>query len=956
MNISNNVGAGQGRLNKDDPHKQDSMNLDKQDASHKNSGAANHETVSQKHLNKHEAKPYTHGVLKQRKESKSVGEINSLSKRAIDGRTSSQETIDSGSGSTENPKASDLPSTSNGAPLQAAGASAPNQAKSQGTLQPNGPDVGPSPTFTIFGTDTAQPPDATLSQSERMRRTEVFSDRVQNLLMNVESGSEGERNVKSINARPFTTPMGYFQSGLMAAGYDPHEKITVTYETRAKLGANPGATMEKSTRTYEAWEIAAGALKHDEPESGGVVTETVRSFANPGDEHKATEFEATGSKLQDRWASDIAKPTTPTSNRYGSDEAVAKSRALHSAYDQRMFRSGQADAFSTRATLESVKNDPSAFGQLSPEGQAAVKRTLDPNTPNKDRQVIIPNVYGYPLQGYAFVPYQPYDGNYENRPNQGLLIDLNRGTITEIHGDKDFADYAKRHRNELIQGMNARDSQGGLDEHWPSAAEVLNKLIAGTKVTYRGYNSFLSDKNIPIEETFNYTRSRDSDYQLKYGSLATGPDQSGGSIASQYEQVNKKNAEWLDQTEVFGVGQQKWKTVKEIWGRTVGYIPIVGDAGKIVFGIHDAIYGMTADDRRQGAANATISFLQLGHDMARQTTSGGGLAGTFIGRWVKNQKTSEFEFVTSPKNPPVAPHLGAAQGGLIDNKMISKYAVKDVEPPQVMPENGVFTKVGEKGVRQSYIQGNDGNVYHVKNMRLEKLNGEEYTAVDVVDPKYPNDPPIVTFYRGNGDSIWKIWNNSSEITSKKIGGPGEAELHENHPILISREEWNKREKYEMDRGFVEKVNNAYKDFDKVYIAKGDEGESVYLIHDEDDNIYINIKDNSTWSAPTANDPSFYSYKENLRWEIDEYSRGRVKGEGYEYVDINNVKFGRDNISLDDLRTAAVKRRIENGQALGPIAAHQNSDGTFTVENGNHRLQAALDLKLTTIPIKLEYTK
>lgn len=79
--------------------------------------------------------------------------------------------------------------------------------------------------------------------------------------------------------------------------------------------------------------------------------------------------------------------------------------------------------------------------------------------------------------------------------------------------------------------------------------------------------------------------------------------------------MNTKNSVWADQTQVFGASQQSWKSVKEAWGNTFGYLPVVGNAGNIVFGIHDGIYGKTADDRLQGNAAAVISGLQLAHEL-----------------------------------------------------------------------------------------------------------------------------------------------------------------------------------------------------------------------------------------------------------------------------------------------------------------------------------------------------
>lgn len=132
--------------------------------------------------------------------------------------------------------------------------------------------------------------------------------------------------------------------------------------------------------------------------------------------------------------------------------------------------------------------------------------------------------------------HKPYDGNYENRPNQGLMISLQKGIVNDIHGDKDFAAWVERHRDDLQQSFNASDKQGGMDAHWPKPDTLLNNIIKGIKTTVPGYYNLISDQTIPVSELFNYTRSRASEYQLKYGSLTS----TGGGIASQYENMNKK--------------------------------------------------------------------------------------------------------------------------------------------------------------------------------------------------------------------------------------------------------------------------------------------------------------------------------------------------------------------------------------------------------------------------------
>lgn len=326
---------------------------------------------------------------------------------------------------------------------------------------------------------------------------------------------------------------------------------------------------------------------------------------------------------------------------------------------------------------------------MSPEGQQAVNRTLD-----QSGQVIVPNLYGYPLQRHAFVPYQPYDGNYEHRPNQGLMISLDRGTVGEIKGDKDFADWARRNRDDVVQSFNAGDNQGGKDAHWPAAYKVLDNLIGNERVTYPGYRSAISDQRIPVGETFNYTRSRPGDYWLKYGNLTDGAgNNEANGIASQFQAVNAKNAAWANQTQVFDASAQNWKTAEGVWANTFGYLPVIGNLGNIAFGVHDGLYGMTANDRVGGNVAAAISSLQLAHELApgvAASAAGKLSSGSVLNRpgasgtWEVSPQINEFRFRPPPTEPaapaaPTAPTAPTATSPTAGNPLTAGN-VKDLLP------------------------------------------------------------------------------------------------------------------------------------------------------------------------------------------------------------------------------------------------------------------------------------
>ncbi|MFL1415129.1 hypothetical protein ACI77M_02590 [Pseudomonas fildesensis] len=556
---------------------------------------------------------------------------------------------------------------------------------------------------TIYGSDTISPPTTGYTVEERLQHIDAFAKRVKNQIGDIESGNEGARNVKFQNARLLTEPAGYFSAGLLAAGYDPHEKITVTFTSYTGMG-KPDVLTHTDKRTYFAWEIAAGALAHDKVQRGGPINFNFMHIESQ-DRSKVKDLESLGEKLQNHWEDEIAKPMRVASG------AVAQ-------------RSGKADAYVIRATLQNLRDNKDSIEKLSPAGQEAVNRTLDNNG-----QVIIPNLYGYPLAGYAFIPYTPYDGNDDHRPNKGVMIDLKNGKVHEIQGDKGFADWAKNNRNNLQRSFNASDRQGGEDAHWPKAVDVLDNFIAGNHATYPGYSSFLKDKAVPVWETFNYTQSRGDDYQLKYGNL-------NSSIASKYQEVNAKNAVWSDQTEVFGSSQQNWKAAKDFWGNTFGYVPVVGNAGNIVFGVHDSIYGMKADDRVGGNAAAVLSSLQLVHEAALLAVDPSlGKADVVIESaatehfsWKLNGQTQDFELVRVPKvSTEINPANELTPSALPDNHVIR---TPELTNERIAELDNMLTRPSASSVDELFFENKGFSTLLGKITELKEIDEELYTFVD----------------------------------------------------------------------------------------------------------------------------------------------------------------------------------------------------------------------------------
>ena len=70
----------------------------------------------------------------------------------------------------------------------------------------------------IYGEAGVSPPSTSYTLRERMHRIEAYTERVVAQIKNIETGEEGERNVRFQKVRQFLEPAGYFSAGLLAAG------------------------------------------------------------------------------------------------------------------------------------------------------------------------------------------------------------------------------------------------------------------------------------------------------------------------------------------------------------------------------------------------------------------------------------------------------------------------------------------------------------------------------------------------------------------------------------------------------------------------------------------------------------------------------------------------------------------------------------------------------------------
>lgn len=570
----------------------------------------------------------------------------------------------------------------------------------------------------IYASSTASPPNTHYSLERRMNLLEDYTHRVASAVKYMGNYEGGEANVHFQNVRQFLTPAGYFSGGLLAAGCDPNEKITVTFNSYVGKW-KPEVKTNTDTHTYSAWEIAAGALKHDRTPEGGLLN-FQDTIISPEDGKKIKELEALGAKLQAHWAAEVTRPMADVSSE------LAK-------------RSGKADAYVLRGTLQSLRNDKGAFEHLTQVGHEAINRTLD-----NGGNVVIPNIYGYPLAGYAFIPYTNYHGDYDHRPNKGLMIDLKSGRVNEIQDDKGFSIWAKNNRNDLLRSFNSEDRQGGKDAHWPRAGDVLDNLIIGNYASYEGRDTAISDKAVPVWETFNYSQSRDSDYVLKFGNL--------NDIAADYQKMNAKNAKSDNQTEVFGASQQSWKAAKEFWGKGFAYVPVLGNLGNIVFGVHDSLYGMTAADRVGGNAAVVISSLQLVHDLAQYGVKAfepgevvsPSSANNYV--WRYSPETYDYEIVRVPKASE------SVETGLVNPPSVTEVA------PTPPPLFEGMREVEYRGVKYFAADHPDvmSGTYYLLRVRDPKDPSKLASSAIVARP----DETGVWKAHGREGGGWKIWERT----------------------------------------------------------------------------------------------------------------------------------------------------------------------------------------------------
>ncbi|WP_158619334.1 ParB N-terminal domain-containing protein [Pseudomonas sp. v388] len=122
---------------------------------------------------------------------------------------------------------------------------------------------------------------------------------------------------------------------------------------------------------------------------------------------------------------------------------------------------------------------------------------------------------------------------------------------------------------------------------------------------------------------------------------------------------------------------------------------------------------------------------------------------------------------------------------------------------------------------------------------------------------------------------------------------------------------------------------------RVHVRR--DGSRTLVKKDQADQVFVDLADNSTVHLT-----SHYDYRVLKSWATgNESGQAEVKR-----LAVNRVVPSRR--VLDPQRLRSVKDAIENGNYLPPLDVRRMGEG-FEVVNGNHRLQAAVELELENVP-------
>lgn len=156
------------------------------------------------------------------------------------------------------------------------------------------------------------------------------------------------------------------------------------------------------------------------------------------------------------------------------------------------------------------------------------------------------------------------------------------------------------------------------------------------------------------------------------------------------------------------------------------------------------------------------------------------------------------------------------------------------------------------------------------------------------------------------------------------------------PEILTQSEWDGSPKDGLDSDLVNRINDAYEDGQDVRIYKSENGDTTYLIYDDEDGVFISIANNKTWSPPE------YNYRTLGTWQT-----GRPN---QQYAPVGDFVSNRPNLEED--RAASVIDGIVNGRRIDPVKVTRNQHGQYEIVNGHHRYRAAQQLGLNTMPFEI----
>lgn len=134
------------------------------------------------------------------------------------------------------------------------------------------------------------------------------------------------------------------------------------------------------------------------------------------------------------------------------------------------------------------------------------------------------------------------------------------------------------------------------------------------------------------------------------------------------------------------------------------------------------------------------------------------------------------------------------------------------------------------------------------------------------------------------------------------------------------------------------IREAVEDGTPLFIYETANGSKSIALHDVYDGIYLDALTNLRVSVFR-----FYNHATLKTWRVDPALQANVM-----QVAPQRLNPGRGELiqkRLDDIKSG-----ITEGQYLPPIHVRELENGAYPVVNGNHRLAAALDMQLETVPV------